>query len=96
MKTLGKQISVILLLLIPSSRVLATSNKILENYFYTRLVQADSAAQKQSQTLSPIQLADINIDFLSQITFGITDVAKLTIATEVDFVLVPDSATPAP
>jgi hypothetical protein len=96
MKSLNKQIGSLLLLLVSSSQATATANKTLEQYFYTRLLQVDSAVQKQAQNLSPVQLTDINIDFLSQITFGLTDVAKLTIATEVDFVLVPDSVVPIP
>ena len=42
--------------------------------------------------LAEAQVIDINIDFIAQASFGLSEVFKLSITPEIDFVLTPNQA----
>jgi hypothetical protein len=86
--------SIVLECLLLANSAGATPNKPLAKYFYTRLSQVESVVQNEEVQTSggstSVLLQDINVDLFAQVSFGLSDVFKLTLATELDFVLVPD------
>ena len=64
----------------------------LASYFRGHLKKVDVYAAKSPPLDSPfaLPLQDINIDIAPQVNFGISSVLQLTVAPEIDFVLVPD------
>lgn len=64
----------------------------LATYFRTQVKKVDTYAEKAPPVSSgfPFPLQDINIDLAPMVSFGISSVLQLSIAPEIDFVLVPD------
>jgi hypothetical protein len=75
-----------------SASALASGNPKLTNYFEKKISQMRTSANEMDATehTSGIQLTDINIDLTGQVSFGLSEVLKLTLSTELDFVLVPN------
>jgi hypothetical protein len=71
--------------------VQASERKQFQNYFDEKLSQVESALT--AQTASPdVRIVDINFDLVGQVSFGLSDVLKLSVSTEFDFVFVPVDA----
>jgi hypothetical protein len=79
---------------ISSASALASGNPKLTNYFEKKISQMQTSAKEMdaAEHTSGIQLTDINIDLTGQVSFGLSEVLKLTLSTEIDFVLVPNEA----
>ena len=73
----------------------AAQHEELSRYFEKRVTQMEASLRTSgdSRTVDlskSIQLTDINVDFIGGASFGLTDVLKLSVMTEIDFVLAPD------
>jgi hypothetical protein len=68
----------------------------LTGYFENRVSLAEKSMRVASPAGTP-QLQAVNVDFIAQAGFGLSEVFKLTLYPELDLVFVPrKSGTPAP
>jgi hypothetical protein len=76
-----------------TSSAMAKKNKQMISFFDQKMTQVENsvmAPTNNPDSGSTVQLTDINLDFTGQASFGLSDVFKLSLSTEIDFVLVPD------
>ncbi len=70
----------------------ATPADTLAGYFQGELGRVDELAAKEPlEQRASYPLQDINIDVSPTVSFGVSEVFQLTVAPEIDFVLVPDA-----
>jgi hypothetical protein len=72
----------------------------LSHFFDQKVSQVQSAMRGSSdptlgEALRNAHVVDFNLDFTAQINFGLSEVLRLSVSPEIDFVFVPDEA-PAP
>ena len=92
-KTLTSFATLLLLQSFVSLSAEAAAHHQMAAYFNQKIAQVESvlladAAPAESEKKSRLQ--DINVDFAPQMSFGLSEVAKLTVTPEIDFVFVPD------
>jgi hypothetical protein len=74
---------------IAESGMAATTDE-LSRYFRSELERVDAIAADEPLTNPAIPGQDINIDVSPTVSFGVSGIFQLTVAPEMDFVLVPD------
>lgn len=63
----------------------------LSGYFRSMLEKVDAVAADEPVATNPaIPGQDINIDVSPTVSFGVSEIFQLTVAPEIDFVLVPE------
>lgn len=68
----------------------------LTSYIESRVSAAEKSVQSGSGGFPKAQLQDINVDFVAQVGFGLSEVFHLTLLPELDLVFAPTAPPPAP
>ena len=97
MKAIGKAAFLCSLAAILSTPIANASEQARLSAYFRQKIEQVQTANLALPTSGPensggILLQDFNVDFTAQASFGISDVLKLTLATELDFVFAPEES----